>query len=317
VTRKRVALLDPFTGVRLETVATAIERAGFDFLVVSDRGDAAQAAALDRADYAIAVTVPFRGANLPTHDRLKMMHKWGAGYDAIDVAALRARGIPLLRTAGANANYVAELALALMIMSRRNLARADRALRSGTWEAEKHWADSSSLFGKTVGLVGYGAIARALEGLLAGFGCTVLKTTRRPGAGDDFVPLPVLFERADVISLHVPLSDETRGMVDGALLSRMKPDAILVNTARGGLVDEAALVRTLEARAIGGAGLDVYATEPLPPNHPLLRLDNVVLTPHLGGKVRENLVGVVAHIVRNISLFDAGKPLPAADLVQP
>jgi len=313
--RKRVALLDPFQGEMLETVRAAFEHGGFELVVVADRSDSAQSAALDGADYAIPVSVPLRATNLPSHDRLRLVHKWGAGVDTVDVEALAARGIPLLRTAGANAVYVAELALALMIMARRNLGAADRDTHLGRWDGATHWTESSSIVGKTVGLIGYGAIARTLESYLVPFGCKVVRSTRIRDTSEGNLPLTELLQVADVVSLHVPLNATTRGMIGIDQLAQMKPDSTLINTARGPLVDEIALVEALRNATIGSAGLDVFNTEPLPEEHPLRSLKNVVLTPHLGGKVRENLVGVVDHIITNLLLYEAGRPLPTQDLV--
>lgn len=312
---RRVALLDPFEGAMLDTVRAAFEASGFDLIVVADRTDAAQAAALADADYAVPVNNPLSSRNLPPHDRLRLVHKWGAGFDTVDVEALAARSIPLLRTSGVNASYVAELAVALMIMTRRNLARADRSTRTGQWEGKRHWIESSSIIGKTVGLVGFGAVARAVAEALKPFGCTILKTRSSSHLGDDVVTLQELLERCDIVSLHAPLTAETRGLIGTKQFAMMKSSATLINTARGPIVDESALLAALRDGTIAGAGLDVFDAEPLPAGHPFLTLENLVLTPHLGGKVRENLNATVQHIIRNILRFEAGEPIAPEDIL--
>jgi D-3-phosphoglycerate dehydrogenase len=296
--------------------------AGFDLLMVADRSPERRTAALADADYAVAVNAPLHGEDIPAKHRLRLVHKWGAGYDTVDVEALRQRTIPLLRTTGVNAVFVAELALTLMIGARRHLFTADRQVHAGEWNPKPHWIISSSLAGKHVGFVGFGAVAQALAAFLMPFGCTLSCTKRQPldpAIAARFAiterPLPELLAEADVVTLHAPLSPATRHMIGPREIAQMKPGAVLVNTARGSLVDEASLIEALRAKRIAGAGLDVFATEPLPADHPLRTLDNVVLTPHLGGKVRENLDGVVRHIVNNLLAHAAGKPLPLSDVV--
>ena len=318
----RVALLEPFEPPMADRIREVFSDAGFDLAMVADRSAGNRTAALRDADYAVAVNAPLHGEDIPDEHRLRLVHKWGAGYDSVDVEALRRRSIPLLRTTGVNAAFVAELALVLMIGARRHLFATERDVHAGGWNPKPHWISSSSLTGKHVGFVGFGAVAQALAALLVPFGCTLSCTTRRPldpALAARFAisekPLGELLVAADAVTLHAPLSPATRHMIGPREIALMKPDAVLVNTARGGLVDEASLIEALRTRRIAAAGLDVFATEPLPANHPLRALENVVLTPHLGGKVRENLDGVVRHIVRNLLAHAAGESLPLSDIV--
>ena len=222
---------------------------------------------------------------------LKLIVQFGAGLEGVDRAAAEARGIAVRNVAGANAQAVAELAVFLMLALARGLPQHRRSF------AARLVGDpaGSELRGKTLGVVGLGASGRALAGIARGFGMEVIAVRRTPapypdtswvgGPGD----LNELLGRADYVSLHVPASAETRGLIDAARLARMKPSAYLVNVGRGGLIDRQALLDALRERRIAGAGLDVYWEEPPEPSDPLFMLDNVVATPHVGGVTQEAL----------------------------
>jgi phosphoglycerate dehydrogenase-like enzyme len=215
--------------------------------------------------------------------RLKLIQKIGVGVNTIDLDAARQRGIPVCNLPGTNARAVAELALGLMLSVLRRIPAFDRGLRAGIWTDTGLQDGIGELGGRTVGLIGFGAIPRILAPILAAMGCQVLYTVRSPvaDAGVSYRPLDRLLAEADVVSLHLPLVSETEHVIDAAALARMKPGAILINTGRGGLVDHAALVTALATGQIAGAGLDVFETEPLANDHPLLNLPNVVVTPHV------------------------------------
>jgi phosphoglycerate dehydrogenase-like enzyme len=215
--------------------------------------------------------------------RLKLIQKIGVGVNTIDLDAARRRGIPVCNLPGTNARAVAELTLGLMLSVLRRIPAFDRGLRAGVWTDTALQDGIGELGGRTVGLVGFGAIPRILAPILAAMGCEVVYTARRPVADADasYRPLDRLLAEADVVSLHLPLVAETEHVIGAAALALMKPDAILINTGRGGLVDHAALVAALTTGQIAGAGLDVFETEPLPADHPLLSLPNVVVTPHV------------------------------------
>lgn len=215
---------------------------------------------------------------------LRLIQKIGVGVNTIDLDAAKARNIPVCNLPGTNARAVAELTLALMLAVIRRVNRFDAGLRRGVWTDPALQDGIGELAGRTVGLVGYGAIPRLLAPVLVAMGCKVVYTARRPvpDAAGQGMPLPDLLAQADIISLHVPLDATTAGMIDAAALSRMKPGAMLINTARGGLVDTAALYAALQAGHLAAAGLDVFAAEPVAADDPLLQLPNVVATPHIG-----------------------------------
>lgn len=208
----------------------------------------------------------------------------GAGYDNVDLAACSRRGVQVCNAAGLNADAVAEHVLALLLCHYKNICRLDRFMHAGGTSPLPDYR-GGELAGRTLGLVGLGHIGRAVAARAQAFGLRVLGWSYRPIeiSGVAPVSLSQLFAESDIASLHVPLKANTRHLIDDAALAQMKPGALLINTARGGLIDEAALVRALQSGTLGGACLDVFAEEPLPAESPLRQLDNVILTPHTAG----------------------------------
>ena len=229
----------------------------------------------------------------------------------MDVAALNGLGITVHTIKGYGDTAVAEHTIALMLACCREVARMDRAVRAGVWEP----LESIQLKGKTLGLIGLGGIGTEVARIARGIGMEVIGWNRspRPEAGAPLVGLDELLARADVISLHLALTDETRGLIDAARLARMKPGVILVNTARGALVDETALVEALKSGHVRHAGLDVFHAEPLAADHPLARMENVTLTAHAGFRTleaSETLMRRAIDIVRCIAA-PAASPAPS------
>ena len=216
--------------------------------------------------------------------RLRLIQKIGVGVNTIDLGAAKARGIAVCNLPGTNARAVAELTLALMLAVLRRLPRFDAAMRRGEWSDPVLQDGIGELGGRTVGLVGYGAIPRLLAPVLAAMGCRLIYTSRtpQPDAVGEWRSLDALLSESDVVSLHLPLTAETETLIDARAIARMKRDAILINTARGGLVDQCALTQALTDGKLAGAGLDVFVHEPHDAAEPLFHLPNVVLTPHIG-----------------------------------
>jgi glyoxylate reductase len=210
--------------------------------------------------------------------RLRAVSNYAVGVDNVDLEAAVRRGIPVGNTPDVLTEATADLAVALMLGIARRLAEGDRMVRAGQWLT---W-DPGLMLGRdlhdaTVGIVGFGRIGRAVARRVEGFGCRVLHSSSSGG-----VPLPDLLERSDFVTLHCPLTPRTRGLIGDEALERMKPTAYLVNTARGEIVETAALVRALHAGSIAGAALDVTDPEPLPRGHVLLDAPNVLVVPHVG-----------------------------------
>jgi D-3-phosphoglycerate dehydrogenase len=220
----------------------------------------------------------------------------------VDVEAATRLGITVHTIKGYGDVSVAEHTIALMMACARGVARMDRDIRRGRWET----LEGIQLAGRTLGLIGLGGIGREVARIAAALGMTVIAWNRSPRAetGATMVELDALLARADVVSVHLSLSDETKGFLNDARLARLKPGAILVNTARGAIVDEAALARRLADGSIAQAGLDVFGTEPLPADHALVNLDNVVLTSHAGfctGEAATELLRRAVEIVRKLN----------------
>ena len=208
--------------------------------------------------------------------KCKGIFRSGSGLDALPCAAAKELGIEVMNTPESIAESVAEHAVSLLFSLIRRIPHYDREVRAGNWEEPNgmNWHIS----GRTLGLVGYGRIARAVEQMVSGFR---MKVVHYDPMMTDSMELDELLKISDFVSLHCPLTDETRGLIDARRLALMKPNALLVNTSRGPVVDEAALVQALKEGKIGGAALDVLCEEPPAKDHPLFGLDNVILTPHI------------------------------------
>lgn len=244
--------------------------------------------------------------------RLRVIGRAGAGVDTIDVDAATVRGVVVVNAPGGNAVAAAEHALALMFSLARQVAPADASMKRGEWARSRYVG--TELAGKTLGLVGLGRVGAEVARRAQGLDMHVLvydpyitdDHVRR--SGFEPVDLDALLSRADFVSLHVPLTDATRQLVNAERLALMRPSAFLVNCARGGLVDEAALVRTLDAGGLAGAGIDVYSREPVDPDDPLPRHPRVVATPHLGASTVEAQVNVASQVAHDVLAVLAGLP---------
>ena len=235
---------------------------------------------------------------------LKVVGRAGVGVDNIDVDAASARGIAVFNAPGGNTVAAAELTMGLILAAARHIGAANRSVREGRWD--RAMFKGSQLRGKTLGLIGAGRIGGEVAGFCQAFGMDVisfdpyLTEDRARELGIRLVPLAEVLEHADVISIHVPLTEETRNIVNDDALRAMKPGSILVNASRGGVVDESALARALHEGEIGAAGLDVYASEPLPADSPLRDAPRLVLTPHIGASTVEAQVAVAVEVAEAI-----------------
>ena len=257
------------------------------------------------------------GAFLDAAPRLRIVANVAVGYNNIDVAACRERGVIVTNTPGVLTDATADLAMALILMVTRRLGEGERLIRSGTpWQWGMFMMLGTGLQGRRLGIIGMGGIGQAIAARARGFGMTVVYHNR--SAVDPaieqrldarLVPLDELLATSDVVSLNCPYTDATHHLIDAAALAAMRPSAFLLNTARGPIVDEAALVEALRDRTIAGAGLDVFEHEPdVDPG--LLDLDNVVLVPHLGSATVETRGAMAELAARNVVAHLRGEPLP-------
>jgi len=318
--RMKIVFLDVTTPA-MRKVLTENLPTGFDLVFAdADTEDKALAAVAD-ADFIFvwASHVPTRVVEAAR--KAKLIQKAGEGTDRIDVATAARLGIPVAKTSGSNSASVAELATLLMLATLRHLPMAHNSTVSGRWLKFDLRPGSYELRGKQVGIVGLGKIGKIVCRHVQGFEASVVyfDAFRLPEAEEarlnvQYMPLDDLLRSSDVVTLHVPLLPSTRGLIGRREIGLMKPTAILVNTCRGAVVDEEALVDALRSRRIRGAGIDVFAKEPPDPNHPFFSLDNVVVTPHYGGGTEDAELEGVRHAYANIVRVSRGEPLDPADL---
>ena len=291
---------------------TLLERAEviyYDSLPSSD-GELVERVGDAEGAISIRASAKFPEAVLAACPKLKIVSVWGTGTDHVDLAAAARLGITITNTPGVSAIAMAEHTLTLMLAVARRIPQIDVETRQGSWPRGL----ITQLHGKTLGIIGLGAIGRQTARLARGIGMRVVAWTMHPSAklaeelGLALVDLDELYEISDVVSLHLRQSPESTGLLDDRAFRRMKPSAIFINTARGPIADEQALIAALAEKRIAGAGLDVFDVEPLPKDHPLTRLPNVVMTPHSGGAAPEVLEAGLRLSVDNLFAYFEGKP---------
>ncbi|MBK9167506.1 MAG: phosphoglycerate dehydrogenase [Bryobacterales bacterium] len=248
----------------------------------------------------------FPASVLEACPKMKLLSLWGTGTDNVDLAAARRLGVRVTNTPGVAAVSIGEHCLMLMLAVARRVIVMDRETRHGKWPR----GQMVELNGKTLGVIGLGAIGRQFARLGRAIGMRVITWTMnpKPELGFEHVELDEIYSTSDVVSLHLRLSPETEGFVGAQAFGRMKPSAIFINTARGPIVDEAALIEALQSGRLAGAGLDVFEREPLPAGHPLSEMDSVILSPHCAGVTPETLEKGLQMAVDNVWKFLDGKP---------
>ena len=247
---------------------------------------------------------------------LKFVSSMSVGVDHIDVQAMSERGIPVGNTPGVLVDTTADTAFALLLAAARRVAEADRFLRQGLWTDDNAWAPDfftgKEVSGATLGIIGLGEIGQAVARRAVGFGMRVLAWNRSPRSvpGVESVGLEDLLQRSDFVSVHVALTNQTRNLLNASRIAMMKPGAVLVNTARGGIVDEQALAVALANGGLSAAGIDVFEREPVPADNPLLGLPNVVATPHIGSATTQTRARMANMAVDNVIAALAGRAMP-------
>lgn len=291
---------------------------GFELVTLAHDSDDERLVKIADCEVVIVAAKPMDGRFVEAATKLKLLHHQGVGYhDTVDVQALKARNIALALTPAGTTIGVAEHTVLLTLAVCKRLAFADSELRQGRWHINSLRPYSFELFGRIVGYVGMGRIAREVAARLKAFSTIGLYH-------DPFVQLPAdeeerlgvrqvgvdeLISRADVVTLHVPSGKGTHHLIDEAVLRQMKPQAVVINTARGNVIDEKALVRALQEGWIAGAGLDVFEEEPFRPDNPLAAMPNVILTPHISAGTRDALKTKMRSLFENVQRFFDRKPL--------
>lgn len=296
-------LLHYHAGRRLQAELEALSTDGIELSWTPEGDEDALLAALPDTEALLHVLEPVTAERMDRAPKLKLIQKLGVGVNTIDLDAARARGIAVANLPGVNATAVAEMTLGLLLAVLRRIPALDSATRAGTgWSDPPDPEQLGEVAGKTVGLIGYGDIARRFGAIVETMGATVVHHRREPD--DANLPLDDLLALADIVSIHLPLTDETRGVLNADRLALMKRGAILLNTGRGGLVDEHALAELLRSGHLAGAGIDVFGTEPVSCESPLLALGNVVVTPHVAWLTADTLITCVRLGVENCRRVD-------------
>lgn len=317
----RVALTDVFPEVLYPVIAAAAP-ADWTFEVATEASEANRMRMISDADFLFCGGAVTTDEMLRRASRLRLVQKTGAGFNNINVELCKQLGIGLANLAGNNAPTVAEHTVLLMLAVYRHLTELDRRLRAGGWAREETRAIHRELRGKVVGLIGLGHIGQNVARRVRAFEAQVIyyDIRRQPPQveselGAKYAALEDVIRRADIVSLHVPIFPETERMINAERIAMMKPDAVLINCARGALVDEQALVAALRAGHLYGAGLDCVAQEWENGTRAYWDLPNVVLSPHIAGSSVENFTSMMQRCFANARRYLAGDPLPASDLI--
>jgi len=312
MTRYTVVYLEPVPEDVAGIVRSRLPE-GFD-LIIRRAGEPVEAV-LPQADFALVATTPLPGSAFASAPRLRLVQHQGVGYNQTDVGAAAARGIPVALCPAGTSIGVAEHVFLLILALYKRLREADGSMRQGMFFQWELRSRSFEMYGKTMAIIGLGRIGREVAKRSQAFGLRLIYSDlhRAPAEverdyGATFVSFEECLVRSDILSLHLPLTQATHHLIGRQELSRMKPAAVLINTARGPLVDEIALVEALQSRQIAGAGLDVYEAEPPPQDHPLFRLENVVLTPHIAAGTRDALVAKMDACFENMQRIIRGEP---------
>lgn len=269
---------------------------------------------LEDAHYVLATNFLVTPEVIDQAKSLKMIQRTGVGYDNVDIEYAKSKGLPVSITLGTNASSVAELVIAYMLSLYRKIILLDRQSKAGVWDSWKYRHESFELLGKTVGVVGSGTIGREVMKRLSPFGVKLIyyDVAQLPGEkekelGISYRSLEDLLCESDIVTLHVPWLESTRNMLNRERIAMMKPGAVLINTARGPVVDEKALIEALKEGRIGGAGLDVFDPEPFTADSEILKFDNVITTPHVGAATLDNYQRVFTFCTENIQRVERGE----------
>lgn len=288
---------------------------GFELLALEQPGQEEVIRKIPNADYLlVGGRTKIDARVLDAATRLKMIQRSGVGLDSLDLTAIRERNIPLYVNEGVNSRSVAEHTLMLILATLRKITSVNAMTKAGQWVKHDIGISCHDLYKKQVGLIGLGNIGGHVASMLQGFGAKVVYYKRHPlsqeeekNLGVNYLSFNELLETSDIISLHCPINVETSGIIGRNEITITKKGVVFINTARGSLIDEAALLDALDKGHIAAAGLDAFHKEPLPSDHPFLAHENLVMTPHIGGITAETFEKIIDRAFGNIALFDDGK----------
>ena len=309
--RRKILLTNRYLGTSYEIIKSTTPE-GFQLLMLEDATQDELEKKVAQADYLLASgRLKISEDVLCRADKLKMIQRTGVGLDSLDLESIKRRKIPLYVNQGVNAESVAEHALLLILSSLRKLSVIDGNTKNGIWKKQEQGTQTHELKGKTVGLIGMGNIARRSVELLKPFGVKILYSDLYQASEEFekdnnmfFVEQEELLKNSDIISVHCALTDETRALINSESIGKMKDGVILINTARGPIVNALDLAKALRDGKISFAGIDVHEKEPFDSAYPLLGLNNVILTPHIGGITYEAFYKMMHDAMRNIECFE-------------
>ena len=309
----KILLTNHYEGKPAEIIKSAVPD-GFELEMLESVSQQELEGKVKEADYLlVSGRLKINRTVLENATNIKMIQRTGVGLDSIDLEYIEKHNVPFYVNKGVNAQSVAEHTILLILATLRNLVEINEKTKRGIWKKQAQGVCTHELCGKTVGLIGMGAIGRKVAGMLKAFGAEVLyndvskmKQEDENTLGIKFSTREEIIEKSDVISLHCPLTDDTRHMINDRTVNKMKNAVILINTARGGLIDEAALINGIKNGKIAGAGIDVYEKEPVD-NSEVLNLQNVITTPHIGGVTYDSFYQMMHQAMRNIEMFDKGQ----------
>ncbi len=322
-TNENILELDALTEKYIDSILKLMPP-GFNLITMESGTEEEKIEKAPLAHYILTISTSVSANVIRAATQLKLIQKSGVGYNNIDTEAAAMAGIPVAISAGANAIAVAEHVFLMVMTLYKNLFKCGEIVRGGDFRPK--WSlvdDSYEMYGKTMGIIGLGNVGRQVAMRTKSFGVKTIYYDKyyRPSPAFEkeheleFLPPEEVIKRADILTLHVPLTEETTKMISAAQLAMMKPSAILINTARGGVVDEASLIAALRDGRIAGAGLDVFEVEPPRVDNPLLHIPNVVVTPHFAAGPRESEERCLRHSFDNIVRFAKGLPLRDMDVV--
>ena len=314
---EKVLVIGPFNDSMKKALADAFDER-FDLEYITSRDEYSRIA---DADYIILRTLNLNAEDIASMDKVKLIQRWGVGFDSVDIQAAGEKSIPVAVTFGINSTPVAEMAMALTLAVYRNVVPMTMGIQEGKWERETYSKTSYTINGKTVGVIGIGNIGRKVAALFQAFGATVLyydlfrlSPEREEELGLTYYDLDEIWDKCDIISLHAPATPETNHMVNAQSLARMKDGAVLINTAREELIDMDALVQAMKNGKLLGVGLDAVEEETMS-KQPFRGMDNVVLAAHLGGNTADNSVHMAKRCAEQVAAISEGKTLSAPHLV--
>lgn len=310
---RQILLTNCYSGIPLKIVQDEIP-SGFDYSFLSEQSYEMLLESVGKYDYILAGgRLKISREVLDRAVNLKMIQRSGVGLDSLDLDAIKEKGIPLYVNQGVNAESVAEHAILLMLACLRRLPSINRNTKNGIWNKQAQGVQTSELKGKTVGIIGMGNIAQTLVSLLKPFKVNILYNNLFQMTVDyenennmKFVEINELLANSDIVSINCALTPETKNLINSESISCMKNGAVLINTARGEIVDPIAVANALTDGKLAYAGLDVHYEEPIPADYPLKEVENVILTPHIGGVTEDSFRKMMHDAFRNIELFDKG-----------